>query len=64
VEEYCLVNEPTHDYSLLTYYINIDCQIAQLRQVGFGGPLKAFNLAGDEIVANSEHAWLYYLARK
>lgn len=62
-EEYSLVNDSDHAYSLLFYYINIENQEKQLRELGFS-QIEAFDINGDLVKSDKTSHWIYYLARK
>lgn len=61
---YSIVNDLAHDYRLLTYFIRIEHQLAQLRAAGFDGPLTAFDRNGQETLQDATSPWIYYCARK
>jgi len=64
-EEYALINDMAHDYSLLTYYTRKAQQIHQLEHTGFD----VFELydANGELLhpdgADEHSSWIYYVAR-
>jgi SAM-dependent methyltransferase len=62
-DEYAMINDNAHGYSLLTYYISIEKQIAQLEQNGFG-ETEAYNLEGEVRESEITSPWMYYLTRK
>ena len=65
-EEYAVVNDLTHDYSLLTYYVRKAKQIRQLRHAGFE-VLEMYDTNGALLRSGSadEHtSWIYYVARR
>jgi SAM-dependent methyltransferase len=62
---YSIINDQSHSYRLLAYYMSKDRQIAQLEAAGFGH-VEVFGLDGTMIRAD-EHCsdnWLHYVARK
>jgi SAM-dependent methyltransferase len=62
---YSIINDQSHSYRLLAYYMSKDRQIAQLEAAGFGH-VEVFGLDGRMIGAD-EHCsdrWLHYAARK
>jgi ubiquinone/menaquinone biosynthesis C-methylase UbiE len=62
---YSIINDQSHSYRLLAYYMRKDRQIAQLEAAGFGH-VEVFGLDGRMIGAD-EHCsdqWLHYVARK
>jgi len=61
--EYAIINDPGHTYSLMTYFISINYQIIQLESVGFS-KIKVFNKLGREIFSDTESDWIHYLATK
>lgn len=62
-DEYAIVNDHDHRFSLLVYYINVGRQIEQLEDIGMS-EVKAYNAKGDQISADKDSFWIYYLATK
>ena len=62
-EDYAVINDGDHRYSLLIYYIGIDKQIEQLTDIGFSGS-EAYNMAGETVTSDVSSHWIYYLAKK
>lgn len=62
--EYAIVNDPGHDYALLTYYIHPDRQRRQLLEAGFREVWPAIDGQGRPVADCAETPWLYYRARK
>jgi ubiquinone/menaquinone biosynthesis C-methylase UbiE len=62
-DEYAIINDPGHTYSLMTYFISVNQQIQQLKNIGFSS-IKAFNKYGEEFFSDFESDWIHYLARK
>lgn len=63
-EQYAIVNDSGHDYSLLTYYISPVWQRRQLLEAGFGEVAPAIDEKGRAVADCAETPWLYYRARK
>lgn len=64
--EYALVNDPSHDYTLLHYYIAKDAQRRQLESTGFR-LLEMYDHDGNTIVEGDDDRaspWIWYAARK
>ena len=61
--DYAIINDPGHTYSLMTYFISINRQIQQLEEKGFSS-VKAYNKHGKEVVSDTESEWIHYLAYK
>jgi SAM-dependent methyltransferase len=64
-EEYALVNDQAHDYSLLHYYISRDAQARQFAEHGFE-LIECLDLEGREVVEGESAAHcaeLHYVAR-
>jgi SAM-dependent methyltransferase len=61
--EYAIVNDTAHGFSLLTYYISIGEQIKQLEKAGFV-QIEAYDMDGNRVHDDTDHPWTYYLARK
>lgn len=67
-EEYSMLNDNAHFYSLITYYISIADQVRQLKESGFDS-IEPVSLIGrwlqpqewDQAVDNP---WIYYVCRK
>ena len=65
-KEYAIINDRSHNYSLITYYMTIRDQVAQLRAAGFE-PLEVYNLDGKELPldgVDTGSGWLNYVARR
>lgn len=65
-EEYSILNDRAHNYSMLTYYIDTKNQISQLMKMGFD-VLEMFDTSAnvlEESSDDSDSAWIYYVARK
>ena len=61
--EYEIVNDSAHGFSLLSYYIGVDDQIKQLESEGFV-QIEVYDLDGNRVQSDPNFAWTYYLARK
>jgi ubiquinone/menaquinone biosynthesis C-methylase UbiE len=68
--EYALLNDEGERYRLMTYYISLDAQIAQLERIGFA-KVRAFSLEGTEIVlhgsappVSGSDYMIHFVARK
>jgi ubiquinone/menaquinone biosynthesis C-methylase UbiE len=65
-KDYAIINDRSHNYSLITYYMSIKDQVAQLRAAGFE-PLEVYNLDGKELPldgVDTGSGWLNYVARR
>lgn len=62
-DEYTILNDPALGYSLMTYYIELPAQLAQLSRIGFA-EAEAFDTHGRPTVEDHESPWIHYLARK
>jgi ubiquinone/menaquinone biosynthesis C-methylase UbiE len=62
-DDYSIVNDCDHRYSLLLYYISIDNQKKQLTKIGFSD-IEAFDLKGNLVESDTVSDWIYYLAKK
>jgi SAM-dependent methyltransferase len=63
---YAILNDEAHNFRLLTYYIGVDAQCAQLAEAGFR-LIAAFGEHGRRIGPDDrapDCAWVNYLARK
>ena len=63
VDEYAIVNDSDHRFSLLLYYIGINRQVEQLEKIGFSD-IEAYNAHGESVNTDTESFWIYYLANK
>jgi ubiquinone/menaquinone biosynthesis C-methylase UbiE len=61
--EYAILNDSALGYTLMTYYIDVAPQLAQLASIGFAGA-RAFDAHGRPTADDRESLWVYYLARK
>lgn len=64
-DDYCIINDATHEHQLMTYYISPLRQIEQLRQQGYHQDIHLFDTDGrqlDQPVSDAEY--LYYCAGK
>lgn len=62
-DEYAIINDSDHRYSLMIYYMTIAAQKAQLREIGFE-ETEAYDETGYEVVEDSKSFWIYYLTKK
>ena len=62
-DEYAIVNDSDHRFSLLHYYIGIEKQIEQLEKIGFSD-IEAYDAQGERVITDAESHWIYYLANK
>lgn len=62
-DEYAIVNDVAHGFSLLAYYIGVKEQIRQLKQIGFGD-IEVYDMNGVKVEGNTEFPWTHFLARK
>ncbi|MCU1266344.1 MAG: hypothetical protein JWM21_2662 [Acidobacteria bacterium] len=62
-DEYAIVNDNAHGFSLLSYYVGIDQQRAQLEAAGFVD-VEAYDMEGSKVEHDRDSPWTYYLARK
>ena len=65
-EKYRIINDPAHHYGLVTYYISVQDQIAQLADAGLEFQ-EVYDLHGkvlDPSVPDKTCSWLWYVARK
>lgn len=62
-EEYAVINDNAHGFSLFTYYIRIPAQLAQLARAGFTAT-EAYDMEGVPVARDERYPWIHYLARK
>jgi SAM-dependent methyltransferase len=65
-DEYWILNDRSHLYSLLTYYISVPTEVRQLAEAGFEA-LEARGRDGMPLpldAADRGSSWIYYAARK
>ncbi len=62
-EDYAMVNDSDHRFSLLLYYISIEKQRKQLQELGFAG-IEAYNKDGIQVEIDTQSHWIYYVATK
>ena len=65
-EQYAIINDVAHNYAMLTYYIDKENQISQLKDVGFE-TIEMYDTFGNTLNLDSDDkdsAWIYYVARK
>ena len=63
-DRYAILNDPTHQFGLQTYYISPEAQIDQLRQAGFTGPIDVFGDDGLPLSSSTSKEFLHYVVRK
>jgi len=63
--EYSIVNDPSHSFSLLTYYVKKENQVRQLEEVGFS-EIQMVDEKGSFITLDQDcrDGWIYYICRK
>ena len=62
-DEYAVINDNAHGYSLLTYYISVPAQAEQLARSGFNA-IEAYDMEGNVVTRDTRFPWVHYLARK
>lgn len=62
-EEFSLINDNAHGFSLLAYYISVPRQLEQLARVGFSDA-EAYDMEGRRVTRDTRFPWIHYLARK
>ncbi len=65
-EKFSIINDSSHLYSLITYYVDQRTQAEQLREQDFE-PMEVYDWAGNSLGLHGddqESSWLYYVARK
>jgi ubiquinone/menaquinone biosynthesis C-methylase UbiE len=62
-DDYAIVNDSDHRFSLLLYYISIEKQIKQLTEAGFSD-IEAYDVEGRKVTNDTSSLWIYYLAKK
>jgi len=64
--EYSIINDRAHYYAMLTYYIDKENQISQLRETGFE-TIEMYDTSGNILNVDSDDgdsAWIYYVTGK
>ncbi len=62
-DDFAIVNDPDHRYSMLIYYICIEKQVKQLANIGFFD-VEAYDFEGRLVDHDLSSNWIYYLAKK
>jgi hypothetical protein len=62
-DEYAVINDNAHGYTLLAYYISVPSQLAQLARAGFSSA-EAYDMEGARVERDTRFPWIHYLARK
>jgi ubiquinone/menaquinone biosynthesis C-methylase UbiE len=62
-EDYAILNDNAHRFSLLTYHMTIARQLNQLEQVGFVDS-EAYDKDGHVVTTDASSPWIHYLTRK
>jgi ubiquinone/menaquinone biosynthesis C-methylase UbiE len=62
-DEYSIINDACHNYSVMLYYTSLENHYNQLRSTGFGD-VRAFDLAGQTITSSTRDNSVLFLARK
>lgn len=62
-DEYAVINDSAHGYSLLAYYISVPRQLEQLARAGFSSA-EAYDMEGARVGSDTRFPWIHYLARK
>jgi len=62
-DEYAIINDSAHGFSLLHYYIGISEQITQLESIGFSD-VEAYDIEGGLTNNDTVSSWIYYLSKK
>jgi len=64
-EHYSIINDPSHNFRMLTYYISKEKQVSQLAAAGFS-EVEMVDEKGSFIKLNQDcrDCWIYYICRK
>jgi SAM-dependent methyltransferase len=62
-DQYAIINDNAHGFSLLAYYIGTSKQIEQLESTGFVDT-EAYNMEGNLIDCDKNFPWTHYLTKK
>jgi hypothetical protein len=62
-DEFAVINDNAHGFSLLGYYISIPAQLKQLAAVGFSD-VEVYDGEGERVTSDTRFPWTYYLAKK
>ena len=62
-DQYAIINDNGHGFSLLAYYISLAEQEKQLSEIGFVD-LEAYDMEGNPTTSDRNFPWTYYLARR
>jgi SAM-dependent methyltransferase len=62
-EQYAMINDNAHGFSLLAYYISFAQQVRQLTDAGFVS-VEAYDMEGNPTQGDVNFPWIYYLARR
>ena len=62
-DEYAIINDNAHGFSLFTYYIGLQQQKAQLQRAGFLN-VEAYDMDGEMVEREQDFPWTYYLTQK
>jgi SAM-dependent methyltransferase len=61
-EQYAIINDNAHGFSLLAYYTSFTEQLRQLHENGFVA-VEAWDVEGNPTQGDVSSAWIYYLAQ-
>lgn len=62
-DDYAILNDNAHKFSLLTYCTSINKQLEQLATVGFA-ETEAYDMKGHKVTTDESSAWIHFLTRK
>jgi ubiquinone/menaquinone biosynthesis C-methylase UbiE len=62
-DEYAIINDTAHGFSLLAYYIGASEQIRQLERTGFSD-IEAYDMDGKPTRQDTSFPWTHFLARR
>ena len=62
-DDYAIINDGDHRYSLMLYYIRIPKQIEQLERAGFAH-VEAHDMDGEIVESDTRSHWIHYVAVK
>jgi ubiquinone/menaquinone biosynthesis C-methylase UbiE len=60
-DQYAIINDNGHGFSLLAYYISLAEQEKQLKEIGFVD-IEAYDMEGNPTAGDTNFPWTYYLA--
>jgi SAM-dependent methyltransferase len=63
-DDYAILNDRSHHYRTMNYFITLEKQLEQLRELGFAEPPRVFDLAGQLVTTDTRDGTMTFIVRR